>query len=53
MFKPGIVFDIVRPYTEKEMHHFNESSGQILIIVQNVSTENLPRHSAYYQEYRD
>lgn len=49
IFKPGVVFNIVRPYTEKEIHSLNESSGQILKIVQNTSTENLPRYSASYQ----
>lgn len=53
IFKPGVVFNIVRPYIEKEMHSLNESSGQILKIVQNTSTENLPRYSASYQGYRD
>lgn len=53
MFKPGIVFNIVRPYTEKEIHNFNESHGQILMIIQNTSTENLPRYSSSYQGYRD
>lgn len=53
MFTSGIVFDIIRPYTEKEMYHFNESSGQILIIVQNANFENLTKHSAHQQEYKD
>lgn len=53
IFKPGVVFNIVRPYIEKEMHSLNESGGQILKIVPNISTENLPRFSASYQGYRD
>lgn len=53
MFKQGFVFNTIGPYTEKEMHNLNEYSGQILIIVQSASTENLPRHSASYQEHGD
>lgn len=53
IFKHGVVFNIVRPYTEKEMHSLNESGGQILKIVPNISTDNLPRYSASYQGYRD
>mgnify|MGYP001220223102 CR=1 FL=1 len=52
MFKTRIIFNIVRPYTEKQIHKPNESSIQILMVVQNVSTENLPKYSASYQEYR-
>lgn len=51
MFKTRIIFNIVRPYTEKQIHKPNESSIQILMIVPNVPTENLPKYSASYQEY--
>lgn len=51
MFQHGFVLNTVRPYTE--MHNLNESSGQILIIVQSASTETLSRHSASHQDRGD
>lgn len=46
MFKRGIVFSIVISYTEKEIHRLNKDSGQIFMIIQNISTEDLTRYCA-------